>query len=70
VGLALKIVEEIFEIIVRIRSEGTTILLVEESAALALGAANYGYVLDLGKATLEDNAEVLKQSFSITSHYI
>jgi branched-chain amino acid transport system ATP-binding protein len=68
-GLAPRIVEEIFDIIVRIKSEGTAILLVEQNAALALDVANYGYVLDLGKTTLEGSAETLKQSFSVTSHY-
>jgi branched-chain amino acid transport system ATP-binding protein len=69
-GLAPKIVEEIFEIIVRIKSEGTAILLVEQNAALALDVANYGYVLDLGKTTLKGPVETLRQSFSVTSHYI
>jgi branched-chain amino acid transport system ATP-binding protein len=69
-GLAPKIVEEIFEIIVRIKSEGTAILLVEQNAALALDVANYGYVLDLGRTTLEGPVEMLRQSFSVTSHYI
>jgi branched-chain amino acid transport system ATP-binding protein len=68
-GLAPRIVEEIFDIIVRIKSEGTAILLVEQNAALALDIANYGYVLDLGKTTFEGSAETLKQSFSVTSHY-
>jgi branched-chain amino acid transport system ATP-binding protein len=69
-GLAPRIVEEIFQIIVRIKSEGTAILLVEQNAALALDIANYGYVLDLGKTTLEGPVETLKQSFSVASHYI
>jgi branched-chain amino acid transport system ATP-binding protein len=69
-GLAPRIVEEIFQIIVRIKSEGTAILLVEQNAALALDIANYGYVLDLGKTTLEGPVETLKQSFSVASYYI
>jgi branched-chain amino acid transport system ATP-binding protein len=69
-GLAPRIVEEIFDIIVRIRSEGTAILLVEQNAALALDVANYGYVLDLGRTVVEGSAETLKKSFSVTSHYI
>jgi branched-chain amino acid transport system ATP-binding protein len=69
-GLAPRIVEEIFDIIVRIRSEGTAILLVEQNAALALDVANYGYVLDLGRTVVEGSAETLKKSFSVTSRYI
>jgi branched-chain amino acid transport system ATP-binding protein len=69
-GLAPKIVEEIFEIIAGIRSAGTAILLVEQNAALALDVAKYGYVLDLGKITLEGDAETLKRSFAVTTHYI
>jgi branched-chain amino acid transport system ATP-binding protein len=69
-GLAPRIVEEIFDIIEGIRREGTAILLVEQNAALALDVAKYGYVLDLGKITLEGSAEILKQSFAVTSHYI
>jgi branched-chain amino acid transport system ATP-binding protein len=69
-GLAPKIVEEIFEIIVRIKSEGTAILLVEQNASLALDIASYGYVLDLGKTTLKGPVETLSQSSSVTSQYI
>jgi branched-chain amino acid transport system ATP-binding protein len=69
-GLAPRIVEEIFEIIAGIRSAGTAILLVEQNAALALDVAKYGYVLDLGKITLEGDAETLKRSFAVTTHYI
>jgi len=69
-GLAPRIVEEIFEIIGRIRIEGTAVLLVEQNAALALDVAKYGYVLDLGRISLEGSSEVLKQSFAVTAHYI
>jgi branched-chain amino acid transport system ATP-binding protein len=69
-GLAPRIVEEIFEIIAGIRSAGTAILLVEQNAALGLDVAKYGYVLDLGKITLEGDAETLKRSFAVTTHYI
>ncbi len=69
-GLAPRIVEEIFQIIAGIRSEGTAILLVEQNAALALDVASHGYILDLGKITLEGDAEALKQSFAVTTHYL
>jgi branched-chain amino acid transport system ATP-binding protein len=69
-GLAPRIVEEIFDIIASIRSEGTAILLVEQNAALALDVARYGYVLDLGNISLKGDAESLKRSFAVTSHYI
>ena len=46
---------EIFEIVVRInRERGTTILLVEQNANMALNAADYGYVLENGRIVMED----------------
>jgi branched-chain amino acid transport system ATP-binding protein len=48
--------KEIFEIVVRInRERGTTILLVEQNANMALNAADYGYVLENGRIVMEDS---------------
>jgi branched-chain amino acid transport system ATP-binding protein len=69
-GLAPKIVEEIFGIIGRISAEGTAVLLVEQNAALALDVAQYGYVLDLGRVTLEGAPETLRRSAAIRSSYL
>jgi branched-chain amino acid transport system ATP-binding protein len=69
-GLAPKIVEEIFAIIRRITADGTAVLLVEQNAAMALDVATYGFVLDLGKITLEGSAQVLRQSPIVQSSYL
>src|ERR1700692_3770106 len=58
-GLAPKIITSIFQIITEIRSEGVTILLVEQNANQALRIAERGYVLELGHALYEDTAPVL-----------
>lgn len=60
-GLAPFMVQEIFRIIREINQSGTTILLVEQNAHMALGAAERGYVLETGSIVLEDTgAELLK----------
>jgi len=69
-GLAPKIVEEIFAIIGQISSDGTAVLLVEQNAALALDVAQYGFVLDLGEITLEGSAEELKMSPIVRASYL
>ena len=69
-GLAPRIVEEIFGIIGKISADGTAVLLVEQNAALALDVAQYGYVLDLGRITLEGSAEILRQSPVVRSSYL
>jgi branched-chain amino acid transport system ATP-binding protein len=69
-GLAPKIVEEIFAIIGQISADGTAVLLVEQNAALALDIAQYGFVLDLGVMTMEGSAETLKQSPIVRASYL
>ena len=69
-GLAPKIVEEIFAIIGQISDDGTAVLLVEQNAALALDIAHYGFVLDLGEMTMEGTAETLKRSPIVQASYI
>jgi len=69
-GLAPKIVEEIFAIIRQISSDGTAVLLVEQNAAMALDVAQSGYVLDLGEITLQGSAERLSSSPIIQNSYL
>jgi branched-chain amino acid transport system ATP-binding protein len=69
-GLAPKIVEEIFAIIGRISTDGTAVLLVEQNAAMALDIAQYGFVLDLGEITMEGSAETLKHSPIVQASYL
>ena len=68
-GLAPKVVEEIFAIIGQIVSGGTAVLVVEQNAALALDVAQYGYVLELGEIALEGNVELLKSSPAVQASY-
>lgn len=69
-GLAPIIVQNIMDIIKHINSEGTTILLVEQNAKVALKLADRGYVLETGKIVMEGNAEVLSKDESIVKAYL
>lgn len=70
-GLSPKLTKEIFEIIVRInRERGTTMLLVEQNANMALNAADYGYVLENGRIVMEDTCERLREKEDIKEFYL
>jgi branched-chain amino acid transport system ATP-binding protein len=69
-GLAPILVESIFETIQTINQEGTTILLVEQNATMALSIAHRGYVLQTGQIVLEDSAENLKQNEMVQKVYL
>ncbi|MEP6720497.1 MAG: ABC transporter ATP-binding protein [Variovorax sp.] len=70
-GLSPKLTKEIFEIVVRInRERGTTILLVEQNANMALNAADYGYVLENGRIVMEDICERLREKDDIKEFYL
>jgi branched-chain amino acid transport system ATP-binding protein len=69
-GLAPKIIEAIFQIILQIRSEGVTILLVEQNANQALKIANRGYVLESGSVIYEDEASALLGDDRIRRAYL
>lgn len=70
-GLAPIVVKSIFEIIKEINSKlGTTILLVEQNAKMALGVANRGYVIETGEIVLEGTCEELKQSEAVKKAYL
>ncbi len=70
-GLAPKLVKDIFDIIRRInRERGVTVLLVEQNANLALQTADYGYVLELGRIVMEDTCERLLQKDDIREFYL
>ncbi len=70
-GLAPLIVQKIFDIIHEVnQKEGTTILLVEQNANLALQAAQRGYVLETGRVTMEDEAEKLLHNAEIRKAYL
>jgi branched-chain amino acid transport system ATP-binding protein len=70
-GLAPKLVKDIFEIIRRInREHGVTVLLVEQNANVALHTADYGYVLELGRIVMEDTCERLLDKDDIREFYL
>ena len=70
-GLSPKLTREIFEIVLRInRERGTTILLVEQNANMALNVADYGYVLENGRIVMEDTCERLREKEDIKEFYL
>ena len=63
--------EMVFRIVVRInRERGTTILLVEQNANMALNAADYGYVLENGRIVMEDRCDALREKDDIKEFYL
>ena len=70
-GLSPKLTREIFEIVLRInRERGTTILLVEQNANMALNVADRGYVLENGRIVMEDTCERLREKEDIREFYL
>ncbi len=69
-GLAPVLVEQIFEIIKEINAMGTTILLVEQNALMALGIAHRGYVLQTGQIVLADTAKALSENEMVQKAYL
>lgn len=69
-GLAPVLVELIFDTIQQINKEGTTILLVEQNALMALSIAHRGYVLQTGEIVISDTAENLKQNVTVQKAYL
>lgn len=69
-GLAPVLVELIFDTIQKINREGTTILLVEQNALMALSIAHRGYVLQTGEIVLTDTAENLKKNPTVQKAYL
>ncbi len=70
-GLSPRLTREIFEIVVRInRERGTTLLLVEQNANMALNVADHGYVLENGRIVMEDRCERLREKDDIKEFYL
>lgn len=69
-GLAPFLVKDIMKVVKRLNSEGITILLVEQNAKMALGVADYGYVVETGEIVMSDEAQVLKQDERIINAYL
>jgi len=69
-GLAPIIVREIFEIILKLKEAGLTILIVEQNAYQTLKVADYGYVLELGKVSMEGKASDLIEDETLVEAYL
>ncbi|MBQ9636225.1 MAG: ABC transporter ATP-binding protein, partial [Acidaminococcaceae bacterium] len=69
-GLAPLLVQEIFNIIKEINDSGTTVLLVEENARMALSIADKAYVLETGNITLEGTGKELLNSEAVQKAYL
>lgn len=69
-GLAPILVDEVFKIIERLKSQGVTMLLVEQFAAAALAVADYGYVLENGRISLHGPADKLRTDPAVKAAYL
>jgi branched-chain amino acid transport system ATP-binding protein len=69
-GIAPILVERIYETIVEINKQGTTILLVEQNANYALGVSKRGYVLETGKVALSDDSDKLREDPEVQKAYL
>ena len=70
-GLSPKLVKEIFEIIKRVNGEeGTTMLLVEQNANIALATAHFGYVLEVGRIVMQDTCQRLLEKEDIKEFHL
>jgi branched-chain amino acid transport system ATP-binding protein len=69
-GLAPLLVQEIFRIVKEINEQGTTILLVEQNANMALSIADYGYVLETGKTVIQGPAHDLAMNEDVRAAYL
>lgn len=69
-GLAPILVDQIFEIIQRLHKAGTTILLVEQNAQMALSVADRGYVLETGKIVTSGTGSALLADESVKKAYL
>jgi len=69
-GLAPILVDEVFRIILRLKEQGITMLLVEQFAAAALNVADYGYVLENGKISVHGPADKLQNDPAVQAAYL
>lgn len=69
-GLAPRLVEQIRDIVVDINSQGTSVLLIEQNAMMALSIADYGYVLETGKVVMDGEARKLLADDDVKEFYL
>jgi branched-chain amino acid transport system ATP-binding protein len=69
-GLAPKIVDEVFDVITQIKESGTTVVLVEQNARRALRAADHGYVIETGSVAHSGPAQELLSDDRVVAAYL
>jgi len=69
-GLAPLVAKDVYEALLKISQTGTTILLVEQNARMALGIADYGYIMESGRIVLEGSAKDLKENKDVRELYL
>jgi branched-chain amino acid transport system ATP-binding protein len=69
-GLAPKVVQQIRDLLVQINQDGTSILLVEQNAAMALSIAHHGYVMETGRVVMDKPAAALRQDDDVREFYL
>ena len=69
-GVAPKIVQQLRDLIVQIKESGTSVLLVEQNASMALSIATHGYVLETGRVVMDKPAEQLREDDDIREFYL
>ena len=69
-GLAPKLIEQIRDIVVDINAQGTSVLLIEQNAMMALSIANYGYIMETGKVVMDGDAKKLLGDDDVKEFYL
>jgi branched-chain amino acid transport system ATP-binding protein len=69
-GLAPKLIEQIRDIVVDINAQGTSVLLIEQNAMMALSIANYGYIMETGKIVMDGDAAKLRNDDDVKEFYL
>lgn len=69
-GLAPLLVEQVRDVIVDINTQGTSVLLIEQNAAMALSIANAGYIMETGKIVMDGDAEKLRNDEDVQEFYL
>ena len=69
-GLAPKLVEQVRDTIVNINREGTSVLLIEQNAMMALSVANYGYIMETGKVVMDGDGKKLLADDDVKEFYL
>jgi len=69
-GLAPKLVEQVRDVIVEINEQGTSVLLIEQNAMMALSIASYGYIMETGKVVMDGDAQKLLADDDVKEFYL